>query len=240
MGRLSGRVLSVISGVAASLVAASAGATTVTIDFEGLNVTTASGPISGASLDTYLSGFGVTLQNVSGGSTVQINSGANDLDAPSTDQTSFASSGVNFLEQVGGRPVSYDLTFDQLLDSFSFTRAAYYGATGSGLAYPAWSAEAFDSVGSSLGILANVGQQGTFNGADNPVPAQTFSIAAAGQIAAVRIIGDHLGFAGRSGPAIDDLVMTFTETAAVPEPATMLVLACGIGGLYLGRRRKTA
>lgn len=214
-------------------------AATVTVDFEGVNVTTASGPVGGFVLDGYLAGFGISLANVVG-SGVFVNSDVNDPDAPLTDQTSLASSGTNFLEEYGGQFVSYDLTFAQALDSFSFTRTAYYGASGSGLVYPAWSAEAFDSLNNSLGVLANVGISGTFNGISNPVPAQTFSITATGQIAYVRIAGNHGGFAGRNTAAIDDLVLTYTETPSIPEPGTLALFGLGIAGLMRLRTQRLA
>ncbi|MPY68562.1 MAG: PEP-CTERM sorting domain-containing protein [Alphaproteobacteria bacterium] len=224
--------------VAVSVIS-TAGATTVTVDFEGVNVTTASGPVGGPLLDNYLAGFGISLANVVGNG-VFVNSDVNDPDAPLTDQTSLASSGTNFLEEYGGQFVSYDLTFAQVLDSFSFTRTAYYGATGSGLVYPAWSAEAFDSLNNSLGVLANVGISGTFNDISNPVPAQTFSISAAGQIASVRIAGNHGGFAGRNTAAIDDLVLTYTEAPSVPEPATLALFGLSVAGMMRLRARRTA
>jgi len=206
-------------------------AATITIDFEGVD--TSGGPVSGGTLDTYLAGFGVTLANI----VAPTNTVVADRDGV---LSVYAASGVNFLDQQTGGATSrsYDVVFGSTLDSFAFTRTAYFGATGSGLIYPAWSATAYDSGG---GILASVGEAktGTFNTPGSPVPAKVFLLNTPG-IAKVRFFGDHEGNAGRAAAAVDDFVLE-TSTPAVPEPSTLVLFGLGmvgLGGYHLRRKRK--
>lgn len=203
-----------------------ASAITINVNFDSLSP--GAGMVTGTDLNNYLSAFGLTMTNISSGSTAGV---ASDQGIGSS--TVYASSPHNYIEQTGPQIVSYTLAFDHILDSFSFTRTPYFGATSSGLIYPQWSAQAFDI---SHNLLGTVGEPltSTFRGPSDPVPAQTFTFSMGG-IQSVTFTGNHQGIAGRNQAAVDDLVLNYTQAA--PEPSTILLILIGGAGLCLNRRK---
>jgi len=175
---------------------------------------------SGGGVDAtgYLSGFGITLVNVSHPGTVDIFD-----DQVSNFQS--ASSGTNFLlQQVGGAPAeSFTMDFATPLTSLSFTRIE--NVTNNLVA--AWTATAFagstplTSYSESLGL--------------GPFTPHTYVFSGPG-ITSLTISANGANVAGITSAAIDDLTLT---PAAVPEPSIYAML---LGAMSLGfatfRRKK--
>jgi hypothetical protein len=65
----------------------------------------------------------------------------------------FPTTSQNMLTQIktGNVPASFTLGFAQPVDSISFTRAALYPATESGITHPAWSVHALGTHGQEVG-----------------------------------------------------------------------------------------
>ena len=186
--------------------------TTITVDFDALD--TSGGPVSGATLDDYLAGFGITLTIPAGGGTVFANAaplgGPNNVVAPSQ---------PNILEQTngtatGGITESYTLVFDNPLDSFTFTRAGRCTP----LAFPDWQAAAKDSSGTQLDFVQE-GDGGTGASCFTPTPSVTFTLTGPG-IKSVLFTSGHDRFSGRTTPAFDDLVLTFPAVAGIEKEIT--------------------
>lgn len=185
-----------------------AAAVTVTVDFDAVD--TSGGNVSGAALDTYLAGFGITLTNVTGTfSPLVVISFATALTALGPNNV-VAPSQPNILEQFGGPATSFTLEFATPLISFSFTRAGRCTP----LAFPPWTAVAKDSSAVTLDTVGE-GSGGT-GGAScfSPTPAVGFTLSGPG-IKSVTFSSGNFGFFGRSSPAIDDLVLTFPAVTPV-------------------------
>jgi PEP-CTERM motif len=215
-----------ILGLVASLgflgglaLAAPARADIVTVNFDALNAS--AGAITGASLTSYLAGFGITLTE-SSGTSVSIN----DVNLVYGGGVIGATTGNNVLMQGGpAGPASYTLSFATALLSFQFD-------TVSNITYnslPAWSATAYDA---SNVALSNVGNPYVSTGG----AAQTFLLNGPG-IESVTFYGNAEGFAGFTNQPIDTLVLT----TPVPEPSTWAMMLLGFAGIgFMAYRRKSA
>ena len=196
-------------------------AAVVVVDFDALDAS--SGPVSGAALDSYLAGFGITISNVVGpagpsvfdATTPEGGLGIPDFFTPP--------SAPNFLwHQVSNDPIQYQLNFSAPLNSVSFTRVqinAYLSP--SGLVAAPWSARALDSGGNTLDTVGegSISSYGT-------IAAQTFTLDGPGITALVIERTSTNYSAGLASVPIDNLI--------IPEPTTVALL--GLGALTLIRK----
>jgi hypothetical protein len=173
----------------------------VLIDFDALN--TSAGAVGGTPLADYLAGYGVTLADVTAGTTleaVNTNSltGSIQVDVPSA---------PNFFTQAGlDQPVSFTLRFATPLQSFGFTRAGLSAESGL-VSHPQWTASAFDGGGVELGSVT----EGLIV-SSSPVPERSFVLTGAG-IASVRFDSDSQQTAAFSAVLLDDLVLNYNPAA---------------------------
>jgi hypothetical protein len=168
-----------------------------TIHFDAINALSHPEGVDGATLDSYLSDFGITLSNVTSGTQLKVYDDRNVYSG----QAVIAPSAHNLLTQAGSNdPVSFTLNFDAPLDSFGFTRP-YLIAGPSGITHPQWDAYAFDSQGNQVdhageALLASY----------SDIPAATYTLHGPG-ITAVRFDSNNYHFAAFSAVLLDDLVL---------------------------------
>ncbi|HWD18888.1 MAG TPA: immunoglobulin domain-containing protein [Verrucomicrobiae bacterium] len=171
------------------------------IDFEALNAV--AGSVSGAALSNYLAGYGVTLSNVTAGSSLAVQNDRNILNGGLVQ----ASSGDNILTQTGaGGSVSYRLAFSQPYASITWTRPALFASRG-GLIAPAWRAHAFNNLGAEVGSVGE-SQAVTFNN----LPAKTFTLLGP-NIASVRFDANNTIGSFANLP-LDDLLLSTASPGA--------------------------
>ena len=194
------------------------------VDFDAIDAFGAgTSGVGGAVLDNYLSGFGVTLTNVTSGTEVKV---FDDRFQPIAD----APSNFNFLTQAGLGGVNFGsrgftLNLANPASGVSFSRVALSGSASD--RYPAWQAQALDGGG---GIIDSVGEsQFAFT---TPVSAQSFSLIGSG-IDAVRFSTNYQGEIF-SSVHIDNL-----SIRPIPEPSGFFValLLC-LCTLFAGRWRR--
>lgn len=218
------------------LVSAPATAAPVLVDFDAINAS--AGPVGGSSLDTYLSGFGITLSNIVGpagpsvyDTTTTVFSIPNYFGPPSM---------PNFIWQpTTNSPIGYKMNFATPLTSISITRTAMQATVGgSGLIAATWTARAVDSLGNTL---ATVGEPQTSYFIN--VPAQTFTLtkpSGGNSIAGLVVERTSVNtVAGLSAVPLDNFLLS-----PVPEPTAALAVGAAVAvvGLptVLARRRSAA
>lgn len=197
------------------------------VDFDALD-TSGAATVSGATLDSYLTGYGVTLTN-NNVTTSPVFVGDSDNDPNAT-----ASSGTNWLGQSWGgvNGVSYQLDFDNVLDSLSFTRVGI--GFDSAVRAPEWSVTVYNSSNVSLG---SVGEPLRSVWSYEPPVIYNFNTSGITHMVVFSNVGSQ---AGMGGMPIDDIVME-QSGEPIPEPTTMALLGiglAGLGGRYLRRKHK--
>lgn len=199
------------------MVPAAQATTITTVNFDAVD--TSGGDVTGAAVNTYLAGYGITLTNITGGTYVAVRT------PPLGDTNVVLTSNPNYLAQWWGGidGTSFDLSFGKTLLSLSVTIPQIT----SGALVPAWSLTALDSDGNSLG---------SYSGAlaSSPFPARTYTFTGP-DIAALRVFSNVQHVAGLGGIPIDDLQLTTT-----PLPAALPLFASGTGllGFVSWRRRR--
>lgn len=174
--------------------------TAVTVDFDDLD--TSAGAVSGTVLYDYLAGFGITATDVvsQDPSQYSVSVVADALNGGEINVV--ASSTPNVLNPPFGTTTAYTLVFDTPIDSFGFTRTGYCTS----LSYPSWTATAEDIDGTVLDTISETsGSTNADCSSPNP-PGQTFSFSNTG-IKSVTFESGSVGTHGRTGPAIDDLIL---------------------------------
>jgi hypothetical protein len=209
------------AGVTA-LLASSAYANVVNIDFDSLSVAPGSS-ISGAPVTNYLASYGITLSGMLAGESEYV------LNASNINWVS-SHSGPNVFFVGGINPIdTFTLNFSTAVDNFSFDRIGNVAAySPSGTTKGPWSAVAYDAANNVLGSIGE-GYIGTYG----DVPTQTFTLANTG-IDHIAFTGNSFNFAGTNLPMMDN----FSFTAEVPEPGTCALFLAGLVALgFIGRRR---
>ena len=167
------------------------------INFDSLNTST--GAVSGADLETYLGGFGISLE-FSDASTVVKDQQT--LMNAANGSGVVASSRPNVLTQVGAADhMSFELSFTQPLTQFQFTRVKLIAGV-NGVTHPAWQAYAYDSAGN----VTSIASEG-FTSSYADVPSQTYTLSGQG-IVRVRFDSVNRGAASFNALVIDDFVLT--------------------------------
>ena len=207
----------------------------VVVDFEGVNASGTS--VTGAPLDAYLAGFGISVASVSPSGYPEIHN-ATDHGALSGFPAGFltASSGTNFLSHGDGAaggganaptnaPISFQLDFATLQTSVSFTRIQNNAFTSpSGSIVAAWSARALDALGNTLDTVGEP-QLASFG----IIGAATFTLNGAGIKSLVIERTSTNTVAGVNAVFIDDLVID--APSSVPEPSGIVLLGLGIASV---------
>lgn len=191
------------------------------INFDSLDAS--SSPVTGAALDSYLAGFGVSISDVTAGLTIKVD----DDRAIYGGGYVAATSPHNVLLSYG--PASADtftLDFGTSLASFGFSRSAYIGP---GIV-PQWSATAFDSLDGMGTVLNSVGESLDVA----PLAGQDFLLQGAGTIRSVVFNSNAFNIAGYTSPPLDNFVLI---SATVPEPATFSIVGFGLAGLAWSRKK---
>jgi hypothetical protein len=203
-------------------------AAATTINFDSLNAT--AGSVTGAPLNTYLAGFGVTLINVTSGTQMVVQDenviyGGNVVDAPSS---------RNVLGQQGtAGAASFTLSFASVVSNLSFDRVGIYGNINP-TSFPTWSATALDVNGNSLGAYGEVVQ-----GYWHYLAPTTFTFAVA-NIKSVRFDGNAHNYAAFTNVLIDNITYTPSAGSVPDSSATLPLLAGALALLGTWARRRTA
>lgn len=182
-----------------------------TVDFDALAA--GGGSVTGAALDAYLAGFGITISNVTPTGYPEVHDSNNDSGFTTASSSSnFLSHGDGVSGPIGGvaignaptnDPISYTLNFSTPLDSLSFTRIQMNAfVSSSGIVTAEWSARALDSVGNTI---ATVGEPGMAS--YSVIPAADFTLTGPGITALVVERTSTNFFAGVNAVFIDDLVL---------------------------------
>ncbi|MGA2176288.1 MAG: immunoglobulin domain-containing protein [Verrucomicrobiota bacterium] len=174
---------------------------TYLIDFEGVDAST--NAVSGDLLANYLSGYGITLANVTSNTTVAVQ---NDMNIARGNLT-VAQSGDNLLTQSGANGlVSYTLVFNQPYKSISWWRTELLA--GPGIATPAWQATAYDANSNQVGLVR---EQQVFSSVN--LPAKQFSLSAPA-IMSVTFTGNN-SIGSFDNLPLDDLLLSIFPSNAI-------------------------
>jgi Bacterial Ig domain/FG-GAP-like repeat/Glucodextranase, domain B/Immunoglobulin domain len=191
------------------------------IDFDTLNTSRA--PEETAAVESYLSGYGVTVASLSPGTELTVDrqqhiAGGSAVLAPSP---------PNLLTQTGSNgPVQFTLRFAPTLSQFGFTRPELLANPF--VSHPAWQATAFDGSGAVVGQVGEAEIDSSTN-----VGAREFSLETSGGpgIAEVQFASQGSGLTTFNAMLVDNLILT-TNTAAFP-PA--VAITSPISGVTLAR-----
>ncbi len=186
------------------------------VNFDSLDTT--SGSVSGVPLTNYLAGFGITVSDVTPGTTLTVENLSVSMFVPQTPPNALH-------QQNNANGESYTLNFSPALSSLSFTRCAELPGP-DGIAYPYWSATAYDGSLQIGQVSEDAYSLWPYNGSK---PAHTYAFTGS-HITSLVVYGNAYNFAACSTLMIDDIVLTPT-----PEPATLSLLA--LGALAMLRRR---
>jgi hypothetical protein len=191
-------------------------AASVTLDFDAI----ALAADTCADATGYLASFGVTFATVSGGATPAICDVVGSVVTPvSGDNVFYGLPGQTNTNE------SYDLFFATALTQLEFTVATVAPHT----SLPAWNAFAYDALDNLLDSIAMPSQ---FPGP----PAAAFNLTGPG-IARVRIEAFNAAAQTFNHPPFDDMVLTTTDAATVPEPASLALLGSGLVAALASRSR---
>jgi hypothetical protein len=166
-----------------------------TLDFDAVDAT--HDRVAAAS---YLSGFGITLSDVSAGTLVVVVNAKSIYEGRALVPTSQP----NVLTQINSNdPVSFRLNLPRPMASVRFVRPALLAGP-TGITFPEWRAEALDANGL---VLDAVGEPlGSGPKYYSNVAARSFALKGPG-IQSVRFSSKNYHFAGFSAVVIDDLVL---------------------------------
>jgi hypothetical protein len=182
----------------------------------------------------YLAQYGITMTNVTAGTTVDVlcaNASYNPGGCTSGSGALVAPPGTpNVLYQMGNSSsgVSYTLDFSTPLSSLSF----YTAGQGSSNLIGAWSATAYDAGNAVVSTVGVASLSGGFAG-EAPQP---YTLSGPG-ITSVTFYGNCEGVCGVYGDAIGDL--SSPDLHQTPEPGSMVLFGSGLLAMSGAIRRRT-
>ena len=180
-----------------------------TINFDTLDATAAE--VGGLALTNYFAGYGISISNLTAGTRLIVVNDANIY----AGQAANASSRSNLLTQAGSNdPVLYQLYFNQVLQSFRFSRAKLIAGP-SGITHPYWKVRAYDSGGNDIGSI----EEGLI-ASYSDVPAKIFTLNGPG-IASISVYSENRHFAAFSAALLDDFVLTTSVISNQPPTVTI-------------------
>ena len=182
------------------------GANASLVNFDALN--TGKAPVTGATVTSYLAGFGVTVASLSTGTALTVDSQQHLAGGKAV----AASSPPNVLTQTGSSgPVQFTLGFAPFLSQFGFTRPELLANPF--VSHPAWQVTAFDGAGNVVGQVGEAEIDSSSN-----VGAAEFSLGQLGGagIAKVEFASAGSGLTTFNAMLLDDWVLTKSTTAFPP------------------------
>ncbi len=187
------------------------------VNFDAINAN--GGPVSGATLATYLSGFGITLSEQSLGTTVQAVAQTSFLNG----NTVQAASEPNVLTQTGpSDSMDFTLSFAEPLQSLQFTRPKLR-AGAIGITHPQWTARAYDATDTELTSVSE-----SFTSSYSDVGSAVFVLQGQG-ITKVRFESNNRRATAFKAVLLDDFILTTVTTNL---PPVVIITEPGSGSLY--------
>ena len=191
------------------------------VDFDAID--TSGGQVTGAAIDTYLAGFGITVANEIPTTFLRVGQPSQmDADVVLVSQPNYLAQWWN-----GVNGTSFDLIFDRPLANLSVSIPQIVGST---VLVPEWQLSALDGNGN----LLTTSYQGAMAGSPFPRRTFTFDQLTDPDLQGFRVFSNVHSAAGQGGIPIDDILFT-----TIPEPSTAWIVThvALCAPLGLGRHR---